>query len=82
MHITSSSCSSIHPCFNSQLLDRQERNLVWVLCQKGLPQNHIVEYLKIDTNKIADEESCEVGLTKGELWWPKLEPHPNLKRMA
>jgi hypothetical protein len=44
-----------------------------VLCQWALPQNRTFEYPTIGNNKMAYEESCEVGPRVGQagtaLWW-------------
>jgi hypothetical protein len=33
-----------------------------------ISQNHTVEYRKVGSNKIADEETCGVGPPDGALW--------------
>jgi hypothetical protein len=53
---------------------------VRVFCLGGLPPYSIAEYPKIDSDKTADEESCDMESIGGAVWRPKLEPRQKLKQ--
>jgi hypothetical protein len=56
-------------CFNSRTTGRIRKNFIPMLCQWWLPPNRTVKYPKISNNKIADEETCEVGPNSRRVKW-------------